>query len=126
MPMTDQLRLICTDRGTHPSHALALIMWTPDMSEGFAVWDTAEDQSRHPPEVIATTVRATNAGPNKVTKRHAVETVTRADGGQTFILHCQTCGPTHEVRLRDDMLGKLLRGFGDTPHGLTLDVSLLP
>jgi hypothetical protein len=121
----DRLRLVCTDRGTHPVRALALVMWTPGMVDGLAIWDATEDQSKHTPETIAETVRATNAGPNKVTKRHAVETVTRVDGGLTFILHCQTCGPKSEIRLRDDTLSKVLRGLADTPtHGPTFDVSL--
>jgi hypothetical protein len=119
----DRLRLVCTDRDTHPPHPLALIIWSPEKVDGFAVWDAKGDQMKHTPEPIAETVRATNAGPNKVTKRHAVETVRRADGGQTFHLpKCPTCG--RRVRLRDDTLGKLLRGLADTPHGPTFDVSL--
>ncbi len=94
------------------------------MGDGFAVWDAAEDQSKYAPGAVREGVRATNAGPNKVTKRRAVETVRRADGGLTFRLPpCPTC--RRQVRLRDDTLGKLLRGLGDTPHGPTIDVSLL-
>jgi hypothetical protein len=122
----DRLRLVCTGRDTHPVRALALVMWTPGRVDGLAIWDATGDQSKHPAEALAETVRATNAGPNRETKRRPVETVTRADGGQTFILHCKTCGPRHQVRLRDDTLGKLLRGLADTPHGPTVDVSLLP
>lgn len=121
----DRLRLVCTDRGTHPVRALALVMWTPGKRDGYAVWDAAEDQPKHTPEAIADTVRGTNAGPNRETKRRPVETVTRTDGGLTFILPlCQTCKPRKRVSLRDDTLGKLLRGLANTPHGPSADVSL--
>jgi hypothetical protein len=122
----DRLRLVCTDRGSHPPRALALVMWTPGRVDGLAIWDAEEDQSKHPVESLAETVRATNAGPNRETKREAVETVTRADGGRTFTLPpCPTC--RRRLRLRDDTLGKLLRGLADTStHGPSVDVSLFP
>jgi len=65
--------------GTHPVRALALVMWTPGKRDGYAVWDAAEDQPKHTPEAIADTVRGTNAGPNRETKRRPVETVTRTE-----------------------------------------------
>jgi hypothetical protein len=118
------LKLICTDRNTHPTRALALIGWVPELrDDGTIDAATLGDESKYTVQSLGGTARWTKAGLERTTKVHPVETVMRADGGRTFILPaCATC--RRQVRLRDDRLGKLLRGLGDTPHRSTFDVSL--
>lgn len=123
------LRLVCTDRGRHPSRDLALINWAPASLEveGFAVWDASEDLSENRPSVLAESGRTTAAGQWRTTSRRAVTTHERADGGRTFELPpCPTCGPARPGRLlRDDTLGRLLRVAGDT-RTARVDVSAMP
>lgn len=131
MTPPDRLKVICTDRGTHPPRDLGLIMWSPDGGGG-QVWDARDDQTYYKPEAVAEITRKARSGTNRVTKRSGVETRTRNDGGVTFVLpRCPTCGTPRQPRreLRDDRLGRYLRGLaaarrldGETPE---LDVSLI-
>lgn len=120
---TSKLRVICTDGGTHPPRDLGLVQWTPDAlhRDGFAVWDAAGDQTQHTPETVAEAGRTTRAGAWRTTKRSAVTTTTRKDGGATYTFpSCPTCNRLATI-LRDTTLGSVLRG------GLTtLDVSEMP
>jgi hypothetical protein len=119
------VKLICTDRNTHPSRALALLGRIPQRREdGTVVKETMDDPSSYTYQSLGSLVRDTKAGGKRGFHVPPTEIVTRADGGLTFILPgCPTCH--RQLRLRDDTLGKLLRGLGDTPHG-PVDVSLLP
>lgn len=125
MTARNRVRIICTDHGEHPSRDLALIDWTAELVDGFAIWDETQDRSTLTPSSMGETVRRSHDGANHVTHRTPVEIRRRADGGQTFLVpSCPTCEGQARP-LRDDTLNKILDAFDDTP-GSDLDVSLIP
>jgi hypothetical protein len=119
--MDDRMRIICTDRGQHPRHQIALLFWQPELgSEGFAIWDATADVTVFPVIAIEETVRRSKRGENKVTSRQPVRMIPRKDEGSTFVFFCQVCAH-REPRVRGETLSRIFR---DTPIR-ELDVSLL-
>lgn len=120
-----RIRLVCTDRGQHPSRDLALIDWMPATDDGVAVWDPETPLGEMTPTGLATSGRMANSGSWRTTERpDSFWSTTRKAGGVTFHLRCASCGPASQTRmLRDDTLRLMLEQ--DTPVE-RFDVSLIP
>lgn len=119
----DEVRVICTDKGTHPSRDLALVHWLPGeyQTEGFAVWDETIDERELTTETLAQSGRTANSGQWRTTTRKTrVTSTVRADGGLTFTIPaCPVChGPARS--LRDDTLVRMRDTLAK------LDVSRIP
>ena len=123
MSFDTDLTIMCSDRGQHSARPLAVFQWQPDMSSDLAIWNASTDKSTIHPSPVAETVRATKAGPNRVTKRRPTTFEIRADGGKTYVWQCPTCRRT--FRVQDVTLTKVMRAMQDTPGKSRFDLSYL-
>lgn len=128
--MSDQVRVVCTDRGTHPSRELAVILLRgnetrealgPVLGVGAAERLDAFDR------VQAPTVRRTRRG--DVVPSAPAE-VAQDNGGPlpglrapTWRLRCPTCG--RDVQRSGDRMRRLVERLADAGVP-TVDISALP
>jgi hypothetical protein len=125
----DQLRIICTDQGTHPSRELALI-WhhgeDPELLAGLL----ADDQLS---EAEARTVYNWDRTSYLAQRRAArggyvhggvVDVGDESDGrGPLWRFRCPTC--RRDVQLRDDKMRRLVEGLLAAGR-VSVDISQLP
>ncbi|MEZ5115029.1 MAG: hypothetical protein R2737_02065 [Candidatus Nanopelagicales bacterium] len=102
-----RLRLVCTDRGTHPSRQLGVLVgWR--VGDGYAVSVEAHDLTE----------------PRSVTSPQGPgEYADRATLGRTHRFTCPTCG--RDLPMSQDRLVRLFTGTADAGVD-RVDVSLLP